>query len=147
MRRWTDASFCLLMTGRKTWIDLIRHAMIVDERDQVFDRQSISVRAKHTDAVRRISFACRSSRFSHSRAFSFADMSDVTPARFSASTSAFLCHSASKCAAQSIFDDIDTIVCQRDGYSSAYPLHQPHRPIAHLGENSVRRLAHHSPSS
>jgi hypothetical protein len=100
-------------------LDPICRAVIVDERDPVFDRRSNSARAKYADALRRISFACLGSRFSRSRAFRLADISEVTPARLPASTSAFLSHSFSECAEQPIFDEIDTIASQRDGYSCA----------------------------
>jgi hypothetical protein len=76
-------------------------------------------RVKYADALRRISFACRSSRFSRSRAFSRADISVVTPALLPASTSAFFTHSFSECAEQPIFAAIDTIACQREGCSTS----------------------------
>ena len=53
------------------------------------------------------------------RAFSFADVSVVTPARLLASTLAFFSHSFSECAEQPIFDAIETIACQRDGCSAS----------------------------
>jgi hypothetical protein len=41
----------------------------LDERNHGFDRRSSSAWAKYADALRRISFACRSSRFSRSSVF------------------------------------------------------------------------------
>ena len=76
--------------------------------------------AKYADALRRISFACRGSPFSRSRAFSFADISVVTPARLPASISAFFSHSFSECAEQPILVAIDTIACQREGCSASW---------------------------
>jgi hypothetical protein len=55
--------------------------MIVDERDHGFTRRSSSAWVKYADALRRISFACRSSRFSRSRFFSFSATSVGTQAR------------------------------------------------------------------
>ena len=51
-------------------LDPIRPAMIVDERDHGLNRRSSSAWAKYADALRRISLACRSSRFSRSSALS-----------------------------------------------------------------------------
>ena len=52
-------------------LDPIRLAVIVDEGDHGLNRRSSSAWAKYADALRRISLACRSSRFSRSSAFSF----------------------------------------------------------------------------
>ena len=59
-------------------LDPIRPALIVDERDHGLCRRSSSAWAKYADPLRRISLACRSSRFSRSRAFSRAAISVVT---------------------------------------------------------------------
>src|SRR4051794_25448223 len=98
-------------------LDPIRLAMIVDERDHGFTRRSSSAWAKYADALRRISFACRSSRFSRSSAFSFSAMSVGTPARLPLSTSAFFTHSRSVCDVQPILAETETIVAHRDGCS------------------------------
>jgi hypothetical protein len=60
-------------------IDPKKLTMIVNERDHVFDRRSSSAWAKYAEALRRMSVACRSSRFSRSKAFSLAFMSVDTP--------------------------------------------------------------------
>src|SRR5436305_119801 len=73
-------------------LDPIRPALIVDERDHGLCRRSSSAWAKYADALRRISLACRSSRFSRSSAFSRAAISVVTPGARPLSRSAFLCN-------------------------------------------------------
>ena len=65
----------------------------------------------------KISFACRSSRFSRSKAFSFSAISIGTPARLPLSTSAFFTHSSRVCAVQPILAETETIVAHRDGCS------------------------------
>jgi hypothetical protein len=90
--------------------------MIVDERDHGLPRRSTAW-AKYADALRSISFACRSSRFSRSKAFSFSAMSVETPARLPLSTSVFFTHSFSVYAVQTILADTETLVAQRDGCS------------------------------
>src|SRR5690606_17263882 len=52
-------------------LDPVRIPMRVDETHHHFGRRSSSAIAKYADALRRISFAWRSSRFSRSRAFIF----------------------------------------------------------------------------
>jgi hypothetical protein len=64
--------------------------------------------------LRRISFACRSSRFSRSSAFSFSATSVEMPARLPLSTSAFFTQSSSVCAEQPIFAEIDWQAVQRE---------------------------------
>src|SRR3954465_6780207 len=71
-------------------LDPMRLAVIVDERDHGLNRRASSARAKYALALRRISLACRSSRFSRSRAFSFIATSVGTPAPKPLSRSAFL---------------------------------------------------------
>ena len=44
-------------------LDTVDLALIVNERDHGFERRSSSAIAKYADAFRRISLACRSSRF------------------------------------------------------------------------------------
>jgi hypothetical protein len=60
-------------------LDPMPLAVIVDERDHGLYRRSSSAMAKYADALRRISLAWRSSRFSRSSALSFAAMSVVKP--------------------------------------------------------------------
>src|SRR5690606_15433505 len=79
--------------------------------------RSSSAWAKYAEALRRISLACRSSRFSRSRALSFSATSLGTPARLPPSTSAFFTHSCSVWAEQPIFWETETTAAQRDGYS------------------------------
>src|SRR5262249_42196405 len=70
--------------------------------------------------LRRISLACRSSRFSRSSAFSLAAKSVGTPARRPSSTSAFFTHSLSVCAVQPILAAIDMIAAHRDECSPSW---------------------------
>src|SRR5690348_17873582 len=100
-------------------LDPIRLTMIVDEGDHGLYRRSSSAWAKYADALRRISLACRSSRFSRSSALSFAAMSVVRPGWRPLSRSACFTHSFSVCPVQPIFAAIDTTACQRDGYAAA----------------------------
>src|SRR5512144_43892 len=95
-------------------LDPMDPAMIVNEGDHVFERRSSSAIAKYADALRGISFAWRSSRFSRSSAFSFSAIAVGMPARLPLSTSAFLTHSFSVCGAQPIFEEIDRIAAHRD---------------------------------
>src|SRR6187551_4078269 len=90
-------------------LDPIGFAVIVNERDHRRNGRSSSAWAKYADALRRISFACRSSRFSRSRAFNFSAMSVGTPARLPLSTSAFFTQSRSVCGVQPILAAIDMI--------------------------------------
>jgi hypothetical protein len=64
-----------------------------------------------------ISLACRSSRFSRSRAFILAVMSVDAPGRLPESTPALFTQSLSVCPVQPILGAIDRIVAQRDGCS------------------------------
>src|SRR5256714_9122941 len=100
-------------------LDPIRFPVIIDERDHGFTRRSSSAWAKYADALRRISFACRSSRFSRSKAFSFSAISVGTPARCPLSISAFLTQSCSVCGVQPILAAIEVTAAQRDGCSPA----------------------------
>jgi len=95
-------------------LDPVRLVVIVNEGDHGLNRRSSSAWAKYADALRRISFACRSSRFSRSRAFIFAAMSEVRPGLRPLSTSAFFTHSLSVCGVQPIFVAIDTTAAQRE---------------------------------
>ena len=92
----------------------MRTAMVIDEIDHLFDRRSNSAIAKYALALRRISFAWRSSRFSRSKAFIRSAISLETPGRLPLSTSAFLTQSFRVCGAQPIFAEIDITACQRD---------------------------------
>ncbi len=107
--------------------------MIVDEGDHGFTRRSSSAWAKYADALRRISLACRSSRFSRSSALSFSAISVGTPARSPLSTSLFLTHSLNVCAVQPIFDETDTIAAHRDVMLAFVIQNQAHRTGADFG--------------
>ena len=83
-------------------LDPIRPAVIVDEGDHGLCRRSSSARAKYALALRRISLAWRSSRFSRSRALSLVAISLVRPGLCALSRSAFFTHSFSVCDVQPI---------------------------------------------
>src|SRR6202167_3240167 len=100
-------------------LDPLRLAVIVDERNHGLNRRSSSAWAKYALALRRISLACRSSRFSRSRAFSFVATSVGTPARTPLSRSAFFTHSCSVCGVQPILAAMEVTAAQRDGCSLA----------------------------
>ena len=89
--------------------------------------------------MRKISLACRSSRFSRSRAFILAVMSVDAPGRLPASTSALFTQSLSVCPVQPILGAIDRIVAQRDGCSCSC---SRTRRTARLRTSGDRRLAH-----
>jgi hypothetical protein len=98
-------------------LDPIRPTVIVDERDHGLNRRSSSAWAQYADAWRRISLACRSSRFSRSSALSFAVTSDETPDRMPLSRPAFFTHSCSVCAVPLILAAIDVTAAQREACS------------------------------
>src|SRR5262249_6926689 len=75
IRRWGDLQ---LSTDR---LDPKRLTVRVDERDHHFGLRSSSAWAKKADALRRISFARLSSRFSRSRSFSRSCSPVLNPAR------------------------------------------------------------------
>jgi len=123
-------------------LDPIRRAMIINEGDHVFDRRSSSASAKYADALRRISFAWRSSRFSCSRAFSFADISDVTPALLPASTSAFRTHSFNEGVEHPIFRRSTRSPASATDARARDPA--PAEPLARAPRGElVRRFARH----
>jgi hypothetical protein len=64
--------------------------VIFDELDHFLNGRSSSACAKYAEALRRISLACFSSRFSRSNAFIFSAISGVMPPRWPVSTSTFL---------------------------------------------------------
>src|SRR5580692_10768966 len=101
-------------------LDPMRLAVIVDEGNHGLNRRSSSAWAKYALALRRISLACRSSRFSRSRAFSFVATSVGTPARTPLSRSAFFTHSCSVCAVQPILAAIDETAAQREACSPSW---------------------------
>src|SRR6202011_3666307 len=78
-------------------LDPMRLAVIVDEGNHGLNRRSSAAWAKYADALRRISLACRSSRFSRSRALSLAAISVVRPGAPPLSRAAFFSHVLSVC--------------------------------------------------
>src|SRR5690606_28488352 len=98
-------------------LDPISISVLINEGDHRLNGRSSSAWAKYAEALRRISLACRNSRFSLSRALSFSAISVVTPARLPLSTSAFLDHALRVCAEPPILPATDTTAAQRDGYS------------------------------
>jgi hypothetical protein len=95
-------------------------AMFVDERDHFLDWRSSSAPRK-ADAASRISFARRSSLFSHSSSFIGARSSVVSPGRRPWSTSARRTQSRSVSRWMSSFSATDSIASLHcDGYSCAW---------------------------
>src|ERR1700721_2636021 len=128
-------------------LDPMRLAVIVDEGNQSLNRRSSSAWAKYALALRRISLACRGSRFSRSRAFSFVATSVGTPARTPLSRSAFFTHSLRVCAVQPILAAIDVTAAQRDACSRwcSWTIRTPRSPTS--GENLFVVLLVIAPSS
>ena len=125
-------------------LDPVRLAMIVDERDHGLNRRSSSAWAKYADALRRISLAWRSSRFSRSRAFSFvAPSPSARQARLPLSTLSLL-HPVMQRLRRAA--DLG-----RDRHDRRPPRrvlalvlqHHPHRALADLRRKLVRCLACH----
>src|ERR1700740_2576492 len=85
----TEASIPQLSAER---LDPVLIALIVDERDHHFGRRSSSAWAKYADALRRISLARRSSRFSRSSSLIRLRSSVETPPRRPLSISACCTH-------------------------------------------------------
>src|SRR6185295_4280656 len=75
--------------------------------------------AKYADALRRISLACRSSRFSRSMALIFSATSVGTPARTPRFTSVLFTHPCSVAALQPILDATELTAAHRDRCSPA----------------------------
>jgi hypothetical protein len=81
--------------------------LVVDRLvDGLYEARDL-VATLRSDVLRRISIACRSSRFSRSRAFSLAPGG---PARLPASISVHLIHAPSVCAVQPIFPAANMMV-------------------------------------
>jgi hypothetical protein len=95
-------------------LDPMDVAMIVDKRDHGFDRRSSSAIAKYAEAFRRISFACRSSRTSRSKALMRSRSSLVGPARTPWSRSAWRTQPRSVSAVHPIFDAIELIAAHSE---------------------------------
>lgn len=84
--------------------------MGIDETHHHFDRRSSFAIAKYALALRKISLACRSSRFSRSNTFSRSAMSVGIPSRLPLSTSAFLTQSFSVYGTQPMFAEFDIML-------------------------------------
>src|SRR5512132_4408965 len=97
-------------------LDPVGVAMLVDERLHDLDRRSSSAIAKYAEALRRISFACRSSRTSRSSALIRSRSSLVVPAR-PLSRSACRTQPRSVSAVQPIFAAIEPIAAHCDPWS------------------------------
>src|SRR5258705_8270045 len=95
-------------------LDPVLLAMLVDERDHYLGRRSSSASAKYADALRRISLARPSSRFSRSSSWIRLRSSVETPALRPESISARWIHLRSASVEQPIFEAIDRIVSQRE---------------------------------
>ena len=100
-------------------LDSVRPPMGVNERHHHVPRRSNSACAKYADAVRRSSFARRSSRFSRSQPVSRARSSVVRPGRWPAFRSACRTHRRSVSAVQPNFAAIDEIAAHGDPWSGA----------------------------
>src|SRR5690606_36932104 len=95
--------------------DPVLVAMLVDEGHHHFGRRSSSAWAKYAEALRRISFARFSSRFSRSSSFRRSFSLVVRPARSPASRSACRTHVNKVCGVQPIFPAMDVIAAHCDG--------------------------------
>ena len=94
-------------------LDPVFVAVRVGERLHVLGRRSSSAWTKYADALRRISFAWRSSRFFLSRSLSHSRSALVRPDRTPSSTSARRTHLRNVSAEQPIFDDTETMADHR----------------------------------
>src|SRR5690606_18712651 len=99
-------------------LDAVDLAVFVDERHHHFCRRSSSAWAKYAEALRRISLARLSSRFSRSSAFMRSRSLVVTPSRRPVSRSAWRTQFISVWAEQPILPAIEPIAAHCDGYSA-----------------------------
>ena len=126
-------------------LDPVCIPMRVNERHHHFDRRSSSAIAKYADALRRISFAWRSSRFSRSSAFIFGHLGRY--ARAPAAVDLGLLDPVIQGlggAADLRRDRHDRLPARR--MLSLVVENQPHRTFAHFRGKLGRRLAHDAPS-
>jgi hypothetical protein len=91
--------------------------VLVDERGHPFGLRSNSAWAKKAEALRRISLARRSSRFSRSSSLIRALSSLVSPARWPLSISVRLTHLRRVSGVQPILGAIDVIAAHWESYS------------------------------
>ena len=101
-------------------LDPILGTMGVDKRHHHFGRRSSSAWAKKADALRKISFARFSSRFSLSSSLSRSRFALVTPARRPRSRSPCRTHLRRVSAVHPIFAAIDPIAAHCDSYSVSW---------------------------
>src|SRR5690606_22010121 len=100
-------------------LDSVLLTVLVDERHHHFARRSSSACAKYADALRRISLARRSSRFSRSSSLSRSRSWLVRPGRCPASLWRRRIQPRSVSAEQPIFCATDWIAAHSDSYSCA----------------------------
>src|SRR5579871_1221221 len=98
-------------------LDPVFVAMLLDEVDHHLARRSSSAWAKYADALRRISLALFSSRFSRPSALSRSRSLVVKPGRCPVSRSAWRTHRRSASGVQPILDAIELIAAHCDGCS------------------------------
>jgi len=99
------------------WLDPECVAMLVDEALQDLSRRSSSAWAKNALATFKISLALRSSLFSRSSSLIRSRSMLVRPSRMPVSTSCLRVHSCRVWGAQPIFNAIDSMAAQVEGYS------------------------------
>src|SRR5690606_1251591 len=110
-RRRGDRQYCTDRLDPKSVL------VLIDIGDHHLRRRSSSAWAKKADAVRRISFARRSSRFSRSSSLSRSRSLVVIPPRRPWSVSARRTQPRRVSAVHPIFDAIELIAAHCDGYS------------------------------
>src|SRR5690606_20963443 len=98
-------------------LDSVLLTVLVDELDHHFRRRSSSACAKYADALRRISLARRSSRFSRSSSLMRPRSSVLRPPRRPLSRSAWRTQLRSVSAVHPIFSETDRIAAHCDAYS------------------------------
>src|SRR5690606_19375505 len=100
-------------------LDSVLLTVLVDERHHHFARRSSSACAKYADALRRISLARRSSRFSRSSSLSRSRSWLVSPGRCPSSRWRWRIQPRNVSAEQPIFCATDWIAAHSDSYSCA----------------------------
>src|SRR5690606_23322298 len=101
-------------------LDSVRLPVRVNERHHQLPRRSSSAWAKYADALRRMSLARRSSRFSRSTALSCCCAAVVSPGRWPVSRSAWRIQFRSVSLEQPIFSAIEPMALHWEGYSWAW---------------------------
>src|SRR5690625_3491191 len=95
-------------------LDTVGFTVLVNKAHSYFALRSSSAWAKKAEALRKISFARLSSRFSCSSSFMRAAWSLVTPGLMPESTSILLIHVSRVCGVQPILAATDCTAAQRD---------------------------------